>query len=294
MATETATFKGDPFAELGISPTATHDEVRRAFRRRARETHPDHQPNDPHAARRFARLRAAYEEALVRLKNREQGERRRSTFAPPEQPKRKAITEYELATRVHGLSDATTLRRILARHGHRTLIAAALARNPAFPTDALLDLRLLTEGHWTVDTVIASRADVSAEMLFEIARLAREPSVGLAVVGNARTDTAILDALVQGPIRLDVPLENALADHPDLSVQAAARLASRHATHIGAVLRLIDRGDLPEELVRRLASQSSRPMVAATARNDLLRRGLPVPPDRTINRHGRSMPNLFH
>ena len=63
--------------ELGVPPTATHEEVRRAFRHRARETHPDHQPDDPHAARRFTRLRAAYEEALERLKHRSRGDRAR-------------------------------------------------------------------------------------------------------------------------------------------------------------------------------------------------------------------------
>src|SRR2546430_17356640 len=77
MTANSAPFQGDPFLELGVPPTATHEEVRRAFRHRARETHPDHQPDDPHAARRFTRLRAAYEEALERLKHRPPGDRAR-------------------------------------------------------------------------------------------------------------------------------------------------------------------------------------------------------------------------
>jgi hypothetical protein len=263
--------------------------VRSAFRRRARETHPDHQPDDPHAARRFARLRAAYEEALERIKQGERRERPRPRVDASERSRRgKGITEHELATRVHHLDDPAALRRVLVRHGHRPLIGAALARNPAFPTDALPALRRSTEAHWLVDTAVADRADVSPEMLIEIARLAREPAVGMAVVGNEKSDGTTLDALVHGPVRMDAPLENALAAHPELSTVSAARLAGRHATNVSAVLRLIDRGDLPEELVRRLAAQSTRPLVATAARNDLLRRGLPVPPQR-MQRTPKSM-----
>ena len=290
MATDAFPFTGDPFVELGVPSTASHDEVRRAFRRRARETHPDHQPGDPHAARRFARLRAAYEAALDRVKR---GDRGRDDGARPraeagERFRRgRGITEHELAVRTRTLRDAGTLLRVLVRHGHRPLIAAALARNPAFPTDSLAALRHSTQGHWTVDAAIANRADVPDDVLMSIARLAREPVVGIAVAGNARANGAILDALVQSPVRMDAALENALAGHPDLSVGAAVRLAGRHATYNGAVLRLIDRGDLPQELLTRLASQTTRPLIAAAARGDLLRRGLPVPPARVSAKPSR-------
>jgi hypothetical protein len=277
--------------ELGVPPTATHEEVRRAFRHRARETHPDHQPDDPHAARRFTRLRAAYEEALERLKHRSRGDRARPRSEQGDDTRDtrrgKGLTEHELAIRARNLRDPWLLRCVLARHGHRPLIGVALARNPAFPTDALPALRHLTECHWTVDAAIADRADVPPELLLGIARLAREPVVGMAVVGNAKCSSATLDALLQGPVRLDVPLENALAAHPKLSVAAAARLAARYATNVSAVLRLIERGDLPEELVGRLAGQRTRPLVAAAARNELLRRGSPLPPLRDLQRAGK-------
>lgn len=289
MASDSPIFKGDPFAVLGVPATSSHDEIRRAFRRRARETHPDHQPNDPHAARRFARLRAAYEEALERVKHGQREEPPRPRTPPSDQARRgKGITEHELAMRVHGMRDPNALRRVLVRHGHRPLIGVALARNPAFPTNALAALRASTEAHWTVDAAIADRADVPLEMLQAIARLAREPVVGLAVAANEACDSATLDALVNGPIRFDVALETALAKHPELSAAAAARLAGRHATNIGAVLRLIDRGDLPAELVTRLAAQSTRPHVAAAARSDLRRRGLPLPPLRGQQRPPRA------
>ncbi|HEX8386974.1 MAG TPA: DnaJ domain-containing protein, partial [Rubricoccaceae bacterium] len=49
---------------LGVPPTATPAEVRRAFRRRAHELHPDRNPS-PHAAADFRALRAAYETLLA-------------------------------------------------------------------------------------------------------------------------------------------------------------------------------------------------------------------------------------
>jgi len=293
MPTKSTLFAGDPFAELGVPATATSDDVKRAFRRRARETHPDHQPDDPHAARRFARLRAAYEAAMERIGRGDRDDRgdRSRPRAERADPSRRGrgITEHELATRVRAMRDAQTLRRVWERHGHRPLIGAALARNLAFPPEALAALRRSTECHWTVDAAIADRADVPRDVLMGIARLAREPIVGLAVAGNKWCDSDTLDALVSGPVRFDAALENALAAHPKLGVQAAARLAARHATNVGAVIRLLARGDLPEGLVQRLSSQTTRPHVAAAARSDLLRRGLPVPPPRSPQRPPRSL-----
>lgn len=288
MTTRSTPFSGDPFAELGVSETATHDEVRRAFRRRARETHPDHRPDDPHAAQRFARLRHAYEEALARIKHSQ--DRPRTARSDDGGAKRaKFITEYELSQRVQAMRDPAALRRVLARHGYRPLIGAVLARNPAFPADALSTLRIVTENHWTVEAAIAERGDVPHDMLLDIAGAARETVVGQAVATNARSTRETLDALVYGPIRLDAALEKELADHPKLSTAAAARLAGRFATAPTAVVRLIDRGDLPEDLLYRLAGQSTRPAVAERARRDLKRRGLPTPPPRGPQRSPKTM-----
>lgn len=290
MATDSSSYRGDPFLALGVPATATRDEVKRAFRRQARETHPDHRPDDPDATQRFAALRSAYEAALQRLELRERADRTRPRAAQSGLAARgRGISEHELAMRVSRMSDSGVLRRVLDRHGYRPLIGAALARNMAFPPDALAVLRCAVECHWTVDTAIANRADVPRDILFGIARLAREPVVGLAVTANARCDSAVLDALIGGPIRLDANLENALAAHAELSVEAAARLAGRHATAVTAVVRLVNRGDLPEDMLRRLATQTARPQVMAAARNDLHRRGLPVPPTRDGPRAPRTL-----
>ena len=51
----------DPYSTLGLQRTATDDEIRRAFRRLAKELHPDVNPDNPSAVERFKRVSAAYE-----------------------------------------------------------------------------------------------------------------------------------------------------------------------------------------------------------------------------------------
>ena len=51
----------DYYARLGIDAEAAGDDVRKAYRRVAREVHPDRNPGDPDAALRFRRVREAYE-----------------------------------------------------------------------------------------------------------------------------------------------------------------------------------------------------------------------------------------
>lgn len=51
----------DHYAMLGVSPQATPDEIKRAYRRRARDLHPDANPGDPDAEARFKELARSYE-----------------------------------------------------------------------------------------------------------------------------------------------------------------------------------------------------------------------------------------
>lgn len=51
----------DPHAVLGVRPGATLDELRAAFRAKARAFHPDARPNDPSAAETFRTIREAYQ-----------------------------------------------------------------------------------------------------------------------------------------------------------------------------------------------------------------------------------------
>lgn len=51
----------DHYRTLGVARDASTDEIRRAFRRLARETHPDANPGDPGAEQRFRDVATAYE-----------------------------------------------------------------------------------------------------------------------------------------------------------------------------------------------------------------------------------------
>jgi DnaJ-class molecular chaperone len=51
----------DPYIVLGVSRSASDDDIRRAFRRLAKELHPDLRPGDAAAAERFKQVSAAYE-----------------------------------------------------------------------------------------------------------------------------------------------------------------------------------------------------------------------------------------
>ena len=41
----------DPYKVLGLSPGASQEEIKRAYRQKVKEYHPDLHPNDPSATR---------------------------------------------------------------------------------------------------------------------------------------------------------------------------------------------------------------------------------------------------
>jgi DnaJ-class molecular chaperone len=51
----------DPYGVLGVSRNASDDDIRRAFRKLAKELHPDLHPGDKAAAERFKKVSVAYE-----------------------------------------------------------------------------------------------------------------------------------------------------------------------------------------------------------------------------------------
>lgn len=52
----------DPYKVLGVSPDASDDEIKRAYRRLAKKYHPDVNPGDQEAARKMQEVNAAYEQ----------------------------------------------------------------------------------------------------------------------------------------------------------------------------------------------------------------------------------------
>ena len=52
----------DPYKVLGVSPNATDEEIKQAYRRLAKKYHPDRNPGDQEAAKRMQQVNAAYEQ----------------------------------------------------------------------------------------------------------------------------------------------------------------------------------------------------------------------------------------
>ena len=52
----------DPYQVLGVSPGASDEEIKKAYRRLAKQYHPDRNPGDGEAARKMQEINAAYEQ----------------------------------------------------------------------------------------------------------------------------------------------------------------------------------------------------------------------------------------
>jgi DnaJ-class molecular chaperone len=78
--TEPTPVVGDLYATLGVPRDATTEDIKKAFRQRARECHPDVAGDDPAAAKRFDQVRKAYEVLVdpVKRAKYERGGRRRA------------------------------------------------------------------------------------------------------------------------------------------------------------------------------------------------------------------------
>jgi molecular chaperone DnaJ len=54
-------FQHNPYHILEITPDATEEQIRQAYRRLAMKYHPDRNPRDPEAEEKFKQIQAAYE-----------------------------------------------------------------------------------------------------------------------------------------------------------------------------------------------------------------------------------------
>lgn len=76
-------MKGDnPFTILGVSETADDAAIRRAYRQKARQSHPDNNQQDPTAEENFKRIQAAYEQIQNKEKRQEWQQAQQFAQAP--------------------------------------------------------------------------------------------------------------------------------------------------------------------------------------------------------------------
>lgn len=83
----------DPYAALGVAKDASQDDIRKAYKKIAKTSHPDLNPGDPAAAERFKAVAAAYD-LLKDAEKRARFDRGEIDASGQETPERRFYREY--------------------------------------------------------------------------------------------------------------------------------------------------------------------------------------------------------
>ena len=149
--------EADYYAELGVSPSASRDEITAAFRARARVLHPDVAPDDPAAEARFHRAATAYRILTGPQRNAYDEARARAVTVTLTRPSRTAAAPAP--------QPATQSRHHLTRRGARwalwggvALIVLGFVAAAAVTALQLHDAHLRSRGLPVTATVVTSAA----------------------------------------------------------------------------------------------------------------------------------------
>jgi molecular chaperone DnaJ len=106
----------DPYELLGVPRKASGDDVRKAYRRLARQHHPDANPDTPEAEERFKEIQQAYEVLSNPEKKRQYDERLRTSA----RKSRSSSSAGTVGSARSGNTSQVDLAELLAKLGNRS------------------------------------------------------------------------------------------------------------------------------------------------------------------------------